>query len=116
MIRSAACLLVAGLVFAPATGALAQPVADRPPDPVATGSAADARLGSKGPPAPSGSVTGRQPLPPARDAVQRGQRSFKRCNEEALMRKYRGAERRHFVARCRLGYGRRLFRRGAAPA
>ncbi|TDR94336.1 PsiF family protein [Enterovirga rhinocerotis] len=64
----------------------------------------------------SGSVTGRQPLPPASMAVPKGQRTFKRCNREAMARKLRGADRRHFVKRCRLGYGHRLFRRGrAAP-
>ena len=62
---------------------------------------------------PSG-VVGRQPLPPASMAVPKGQRTFKRCNREALARKLRGADRRHFVKRCRLGYGYRLFRRNRA--
>lgn len=87
---------------------------------------ADARVGqrpSSPGPAPAqhqpqpqpGTVTGRQPLVPASQVAPRGQRSFKRCNDEALKRRYRGAERRHFVARCRLGYGMRLFRRRGAP-
>ena len=64
-----------------------------------------------------GAVTGRQSLPaaPAATAGPRGQRSFARCNADALKRKLGGAERRHFVARCRLGYGHRLFRRRPAP-
>lgn len=48
---------------------------------------------------------------PASQLLPRNQRSFRRCNVEAMNRRYRGAERRHFVARCKLGYGRRLFRR-----
>ncbi|MDB5591349.1 PsiF family protein, partial [Enterovirga sp.] len=58
----------------------------------------------------------RTPLPPAAQAVPRGQRTFARCNAEAVKRRLRGAERRHFVQRCRLGYGLRLFRRGRGPA
>lgn len=38
-------------------------------------------------------------------------RPYDQCIREAQTRKYRGAERRHFVFRCQLGYGRRLFRR-----
>ena len=113
MIRSAAWLLAVGLLSLPAPGALAQASGPNPATPAA-GATSDSRVGPR-PPAPAGVTLNRQGLPLARDAVQRGQRSFKRCNEEALTRKYRGAERRHFVARCRLGYGRRLFRRAAVP-
>lgn len=42
--------------------------------------------------------------------VQR-RRSFDFCNRDAQARRLRGAERRHFVSRCQLGYGRPLFRR-----
>lgn len=65
--------------------------------------------------APAGTVQGRAPLPPASQAVPRGARTFARCNAEALKRRLRGAERRHFVQRCRLGFGMRLFRRRSAP-
>lgn len=60
---------------------------------------------------PSGmAATTRQPLPPAA-SLARGPKLFERCTREAVARRYRGAERRHFVRRCQLGYGRRLFRR-----
>ena len=61
-----------------------------------------------------GAVTSRQPLLPGYQVVPRGPNLRLRCNREALNRKYRGAERRHFVRRCVLGYGRRLFRRRSA--
>lgn len=111
MMRSVGFPLVAGLLCL--TGALAQETTGG----TAPG-APDARLGPKAAPdaqPAAAAATIRQPLPPAAQAVQRGQRSFKRCNEEALKRKLSGAERRHFVTRCRLGYGRRLFRRRGAP-
>lgn len=38
-------------------------------------------------------------------------RTFAQCNQEALRRGMRGAERRHWIQRCELGYGRPLFRR-----
>lgn len=38
-------------------------------------------------------------------------RTFVQCNQEALRRGMRGAERRHWIQRCELGYGRPLFRR-----
>lgn len=63
-------------------------------------------------PAP-GTVTGRQPVPPA---AGRGSRSVRRCYGEALNCRLHGAERRHFVASCRLAYGHRLYRGRGAPA
>lgn len=43
-------------------------------------------------------------------------RSYDFCNRDAQARRLRGAERRHFVSRCQLGYGRPLFRRrGSVP-
>ncbi|WP_375460777.1 hypothetical protein [uncultured Enterovirga sp.] len=73
--------------------------------------AAGADVRMQGKPLAPGTVQGRAPLPPASQAVPRGARTFARCNAEALKRRLRGAERRHFVQRCRLGYGQRLFRR-----
>lgn len=55
-------------------------------------------------------VPARAAVPPAVTGPRRP-RSYEQCTREAFNRKYRGAERRHFVFRCQLGYGRRLFRR-----
>lgn len=113
MIRSVGIPLLAGLLCLTGAVALAQDTGGG-----TVPGATDARLGAKAAPETqpaAAATTVRQPLPPASQAVQRGQRSFKRCNEEALKRKLSGAERRHFVTRCRLGYGRRLFRRRGVP-
>ena len=84
---AAATLTAAALAQAPAPGT---PSAARPASPNA---------------APRAAAPGQaQPAP-------RVPRSFEVCTREAMARRYRGAERRHFVSRCQLGYGRRLFRR-----
>lgn len=79
-------------------------------EPAATGSP---RVG----PAPAG--PGPQAAPGA--AAPRRPRSYEQCRQIAFQRHYRGAERRHYMTRCQLGYGRPLFRRrgrtpGAVPA
>ena len=90
----------------PARPALPGPQAEA--DPAASGPVVAALEGTTG-------ALRRQPLSPAA-AIPRGPRLFERCNREAVARRYRGAERRHFVRRCQLGYGRRLFRRRNVPA
>jgi hypothetical protein len=61
-----------------------------------------------------------QPPQPGATAPRRP-RSYEQCRQIAFQRHLRGAERRHYLTRCQLGYGRPLFRRrgrgpGAVPA
>lgn len=103
-------LLVAGVAVPLAAPplAVAAPLAATP-DVSETGATRPLESGQRLPSdAPQAST--RQPLVPAA-SVARGPRLFERCTREAIQRRYRGAERRHFVRRCQLGYGRRLFRR-----
>ena len=94
-------LLAAVAMLALCGTAVAQPAPSTPPGPTgrATIGSAGARQPSAQPPRP-----GAAPAPVRR-------RSYDQCNREAQGRRLRGSERRHFVSRCQLGYGRPLFRR-----
>lgn len=91
---------------APSQPAAVQPQALQPPvsqPPVSQPSPAQ----RSAPPPRTGPVRG---VPPG-VVNPRRPRTFSQCNQEALRRGMRGAERRHWIQRCELGYGRPLFRR-----
>ncbi len=99
---------------APAPGQNAPTPGQPPVEPQMTGSPASQPPTSQPTAAP-------RPATPPRPAQIRGvppgvvnprrPRTFVQCNQEALRRGMRGAERRHWIQRCELGYGRPLFRR-----
>jgi hypothetical protein len=92
---------------------LAAPVtAAQPAPPVVAARGAPAGPGAH-PPAPPAA----QPPAPAPTAGPRRPRPYAQCKATAIQRRMRGAERRHYITRCQLGYGRPLFRRrGPIPA
>lgn len=115
--RPHALTLLAALVWLGLAPAYAQPPSRDSAKPEAPAATSTGQRGKQG------AVTQRAPLPPgtrtappgARGGATRGpRRLFVRCNREARARKLRGARRRAFVARCRLGYGPRL--RASLPA
>lgn len=123
--RAAFCCVVLAAMTACAGIALAQgsPAPAAPPvEPQMTGSPASqppaAQSSAVQPPAAQPAP---RPVTPPRAAPIRGvppgvvnprrPRTFVQCNQEALRRGMRGAERRHWIQRCELGYGRPLFRR-----
>jgi hypothetical protein len=88
-------------------------------EPAATGSPRVGPAPAAAPQAAPAAAPG-QPGQPAAAAPRRP-RSYEQCRQIAFQRHYRGAERRHYMTRCQLGYGRPLFRRrgrvpGAVPA
>ena len=94
---------------APAQPPAAPPAAAQPaPRPAAPPRAAPVRT------VPPGTVP--QGVAPQSVVNPRRPRTFAQCNQEALRRGMRGAERRHWIQRCELGYGRPLFRRRGPPA
>lgn len=90
-------------VFGPASAQTPPTTTTPSPSSTATGAARGA------PYTATPTATGPRSGPPRR-------RSFEFCNKDAQVRRLRGPERRHFVSRCQLGYGRPLFRRrGSIP-
>lgn len=92
--RIASLFVIAAFFLAASQSAWATPTAQSVPA-KATGAPA---------PQPDPSTTGAA-------ASHRPARTYAQCNRVAQQRRLRGAERRHFVFRCQLGYGRALFRR-----
>lgn len=129
-------LLFAALLPLLISAASAAPVPADATEPVATGSprttppqAPQSPQPPQTPPGqPAPGAPGAQPAPgqpglPGQPGavVPRRPRPFEQCRQIAFQRHLRGAERRHYLTRCQLGYGRPLFRRrgrgpGAAPA
>ena len=113
MARIAICITVAWL------GALGPALAQAPAPATSSPATRNPALPptQRAPAAPSTVRPGAPPNvttnPPA--AAPRVARSYQVCTREAQARRYRGAERRHFVSRCQLGYGFRLFRRRGQP-
>jgi hypothetical protein len=104
MIRTASFALAALLATAAAAAAQA-PTTTTPRGPATTTAPGPSRAAPyTSTPAATAPRAGGQTGAPRR-------RSFEACNRDALARRLRGAERRHFVSRCQLGYGRPLFRR-----